>query len=231
MKNPGVVIVTGGAGALAASIIQTYAAAGAKLVLAGLHEKPLRERAEPLGGLAVAVDLTRADGAEKMAAEAIGRFGRIDALIHTAGGFGMAPAEAGDAALLEQMLDLNLRTLSHAVGAVLPQMLRQGDGFIAGISAGIIRSGGGAGMTAYAAAKGAVSSYLKALEAEVRERGVRVAIVYPGGAIDTPQNRAAMPGANPEHWVDPAEIAQALLFAGSRSVRGRMVELAIGSRG
>ena len=86
-------------------------------------------------------------------------------------------------------------------------------------------------MTIYAAAKAAVSTYLRALESEVRASGIRVAVVYPLATIDTPQNRLYMPGANPRTWVDPDEIGHALLFAATRGPRGSLVELAVSVRG
>jgi len=57
---------------------------------------------------------------------------------------------------------------------------------------------------------------------------VRVAVVYPLAAIDTPGNRREMPDADPRSWVNPAAIAEALLFAATRGPRGRLTELPIG---
>ena len=227
----GVYIVTGGAGAVAGPVARVFHAAGARLALVGREEALLRQRAEPLGALAIAADLTSPEAAERAVGETERVFGRVDGLIHTAGGFEMAPAGESDPALYDRLFDTNMRTLFCAVHAVLPRLLGQRDGFIAGFSAGVVRTGGGAGMTIYAAAKAAVSAYLRALESEVRSSGVRVAVVYPLGAIDTPRNRRDMPGADPRGWVDPEEIGHALLFAATRGPRGALVELAIGARG
>jgi NAD(P)-dependent dehydrogenase (short-subunit alcohol dehydrogenase family) len=230
IETDGVYIVTGGAGSLAGAIAQVFHQAGARLALAGPHAAPLEERAGPFHALAIEADLTSDDQAARMAAAVETAFGRIDGLICTAGGFDMAPARESGFDLYQRMCDLNLRTLVCSVQAVLPRLLHQRSGFIAGISAGIIRSGGGAGMTAYAASKGAVTAYLHALDAEVRGSGIATAIVYPLGAIDTPPNRRAMPGQDPGNWVDPIEIANALLFAATRGARGDLTELAIGVR-
>jgi NADP-dependent 3-hydroxy acid dehydrogenase YdfG len=227
----GVYIITGGAGAVAGSVARVFHAAGARLALVGRDESALRQRAEPLGALALGADLASPEAAEHAFGETLRVFGRIDGLIHTAGGFEMAPADESDAALYDRLFDMNMRTLFCAVHAVLPQLLSQRDGFVAGFSAGLVRTGGGAGMTVYAAAKAAVSAYLRALESEVRSSGVRVAVVYPLGTIDTPRNRLDMPGADPRGWVDPEEIGQALLFAATRGPRGALVELAVGVRG
>jgi NADP-dependent 3-hydroxy acid dehydrogenase YdfG len=163
-------------------------------------------------------------------AAALSTYGRVDGLIHTAGGFRMAPAHQADPGLYDRLFDMNVRTLVNAVGAVLPHLLARSDGFVAGFSAGIVVAGGGGGMTVYAAAKAAVSQYLRSLEREVRASGVRVAIVYPLAAIDTPQNRRDMPDADPAAWIDPDEIAALLLVAATRGTRGSLTELAIGVR-
>jgi NADP-dependent 3-hydroxy acid dehydrogenase YdfG len=231
IRANGVYIITGGAGPVAGSVARVFHAAGAKLALVGHDEVTLRQRAEPLGALAVAADLTSAEAAGRAVTETVRVFGRVDGLVHTAGGFQMAPADQSDAALYDRLFDMNMRTLFCAVRAVLPPLVEQRDGFIAGFSAGLVRTGGGAGMTIYAAAKAAVSAYLRALESEVRSSGIRVAVVYPLAAIDTPQNRRDMPAANPRAWVDPDEIGHALLFAATRGPRGALVELAVGVRG
>jgi NADP-dependent 3-hydroxy acid dehydrogenase YdfG len=126
------------------------------------------------------------------------------------------------------MLDLNLRTLFTASRAVLPHFVNRGAGFLAGFSASPawMRSGGG-GMSLYAAAKGAVTAYLHAVDDEFGARGIRTAIVYPLGVVDTPANRRAMPDADPSAWIDPAEIAAALLFAATRGPHGKLTELPI----
>jgi NAD(P)-dependent dehydrogenase (short-subunit alcohol dehydrogenase family) len=231
LTNRGVFILAGGAGAVAGAVGEVFHEAGARLVLAGPNESGLKPRADRWSALAVTADLSSAEGARLVVEETLRTYGRMDGLIHTVGGFAMAPAAETSEELFHRMMGLNVRTLFCTVRAVLPHLLRQGDGFIAGISAGLALGAGGAGMTAYAAAKGAVRGYLRALADEVRPQGIRVAVVYPMGAIDTPQNRQAMPGQDPAGWIDPLEIGRALLFASTREVRGDLQELVLGVRG
>jgi len=226
----GVYIITGGAGAIAGAIAEVFTAAGARVVLADLPESAVARRAVELGAQAVEADLGTLGGAERMVAEAAGLFGQVDGLIHTVGGFAMAPAHRADMVHFDLMLDSNLRTLFCAVRAVLPELLARRSGFLAGISSSVVVEGGGAGMAVYAAAKGAVASFLHAVEAEVGGQGVGVAVVYPYGPVDTPRNRAEMPGVDPSAWVDAQEIGHALLFAATRSPRGRLVRLEIRPR-
>jgi len=231
LRTSGTYVITGGGGALAGVVAEVFAKAGASLALVDLNEERIRGRAESLGGMALGADLRTLAEAERMVAAVTQRFGRIDGLIHTAGGFAMAKAHESDEALYDRMFDVNVRTLFCTVRAVLPAMLESDDGFVAGISSSAAWQGGAAGMTLYAAAKGAVALYLRSLEKELRGTGIRVGIVYPMSPIDTPANRRDMPDADPEKWVDPTEIAGALLFAATRSRRGRLFELPITATG
>jgi NAD(P)-dependent dehydrogenase (short-subunit alcohol dehydrogenase family) len=178
--------------------------------------------------VAIAADLGSPDATAEMAAEARRALGGIDGLIHTTGGFAMAPAHQLDMALYDRMLDLNLRTLVVAVGAVLPALIEQGRGFLAAFAAGPAwHRSGGAGMSVYVAAKAAVTGYMHAVQEETGPHGISTAVVYPMGVVDTPANRAAMPEADPAEWIDPQEIGRALLFAATRGPRGRLGELPI----
>jgi len=230
LRTDGVTIITGGGGAIAGAIAAVFAAAGARLALVDLDEAGVRARAETFGALALGADLTSAAAAAAMVAAVHDRFGRVDALIHTAGGFAMAAAHESSDELYDRMMTVNLRTLFCATRAVLPSFVGQGGGFIAGFSSGVVWEGRGApGMSVYTAAKAAVTFFLRSVEQEYRARGISAAVVYPLGAVDTPANRAAMPAADPTTWVDPAEIGNALLFAATRGPRGRLAELAIGA--
>jgi len=232
VSGGGVYVVTGGAGALAEAVAGRFAAAGARLVLVDRAAEALRERAAACGAVPLAADLAEADEAAAMAAEVEGSVGPVAGLVHLAGAFAAAPAADAGRELYDRLFDANVRSLVNAVRAVLPPMLARGDGFVAGVSSNVVWDGAGAASLAlYAAAKAAVAFYLRSLEREVRGAGVRVAIVYPLAAIDTPANRRAMPDADPAGWVDPAAIAEALLFAATRGPRGRISELPIGSTG
>ena len=230
LESNAVVIVTGGAGALADAVAAVFGAAGARLVLVDRAGEALRERAAIHGAVPLAADLAEAAEAAAMVAGVEEQVGPVTGLVHTVGAFAKASAGAADPALYERLFDANVRTLVNATGAVLPGMLARGGGFVAGISSHVVWEGtGAASMSLYAAAKAAVAFYLRSVEREVRGAGVRVAVVYPLSPIDTPANRRSMPDADPAGWVAPAAIAEALLFAATRGPRGRITELPIGA--
>ena len=73
-------------------------------------------------------------------------------------------------------------------------------------------------MGAYAASKAAVLRLTESMSAELRERGINVNCVLPT-IIDTPENRAAMPTADPARWVAPADLAEVIAFLASDAAR------------
>jgi NAD(P)-dependent dehydrogenase (short-subunit alcohol dehydrogenase family) len=74
-------------------------------------------------------------------------------------------------------------------------------------------------MAAYSATKSAVMRLTESLADELRGERIRVNAVLPT-TIDTPQNRAAMPGANTSLWVQPSEVAEAMAFLLSGAASG-----------
>jgi NADP-dependent 3-hydroxy acid dehydrogenase YdfG len=228
LKTDGAYIITGGSGAVAAVVGKVFRAAGAGVALAGRNRDEVQERAASIGAVPLVADLTSLDEARHMVDEAQHALGGLDGLIHAAGGFEMVPAHLAEEGHFDRMFGVNMRTLFTATRAILPSLVARGRGFIAGFSTGAVWTGaGGPGMALYAASKAAVSTYLRSLEAEVRGHGIGVAIVYPIGSIDTERNRREMPDADRSAWIDPAEIATALLFACTRGPGGRLLELPI----
>ena len=92
-------------------------------------------------------------------------------------------------------------------------MLAAGGGKIVTVGAAAARQGM-ANMGAYCAAKSAVIRLTESMAAELRSRSINVNCVLPS-IIDTPQNRAAMPDADPADWVAPAKLAAVIAFLAS----------------
>lgn len=136
----------------------------------------------PDGASAVEVDLTRPEGAERLARAAIERLGGVDVLVHVLGG--SSSPGGGFTALTDAHwaaeLDLNLMTAVRLDRALLPQMLARGRGAVIHVSSIQRTLPLPESTTAYAAAKAALSTYSKALSKEVGPKGVRVNVVSPG---------------------------------------------------
>jgi NAD(P)-dependent dehydrogenase (short-subunit alcohol dehydrogenase family) len=217
------VIVTGAAGNLGGAVTQAFQAAGAKLVLVDRAADRLPRLFpdlvdSPNHFLATSVDLTKADAVETMVDETAKRFGRVDVLVNTAGGFRAGtPVHETPLETWDFMLNLNARTLFIASRAVIPHMLQQGSGSIVNVAARAALKGG-AKMAAYSVSKSAVVRLTESMAAELKKDGINVNCVLPG-TIDTPQNRQAMPNADHSRWVKPEAIADAILFLASDAAR------------
>jgi NAD(P)-dependent dehydrogenase (short-subunit alcohol dehydrogenase family) len=201
-------------------VAAAFAASGARLVLHDLQAKGLEAAfgAESDARLFIAADL--ADGAAVAAAveKARAKFGRIDVLCNIAGGFHMGPAvhETSDD-IFRRMMELNAGSVLRTARAVVPAMLEKGGGKIVSVAAmgGLT---GGAAMAAYAASKSAVIRLTEAMALELRDKNINVNCVLPS-TIDTPANRASMPGADFSRWVAPAALADVILFLASDAAR------------
>jgi NAD(P)-dependent dehydrogenase (short-subunit alcohol dehydrogenase family) len=149
---------------------------------------------------------------------AIERFGRIDVLCNLAGGFRMGDAvHDTPAATWDFLFDLNARTVLHMAQAVVPHMIERGGGKVVNVGAFAAQKGA-AQMGAYIASKSAVIRLTEAMAAELRELNINVNCVLPT-VIDTPENRAAMPDADPAHWVAPRDLASVIAFLASDAAR------------
>jgi len=229
MKLEGAYLVTGGAGAIAKPIVAKLAAAGAKVVVVDIDKGRADARAAEVGGLGVVADLTKASGAAAMVVAAEAAFGPVAGLVHTTGGFAMGPLAAASDSDYDRMFDLNVRTLFYAVRAVLPAMQAHQRGFVCGFSSEPGLTGAAPNSALYGASKSAVATLLHSLDRELSaEAGdIKVSVVYPMGAVDTPANRRDMPNFDPSGYIDPEDIADTIVHAAMRSGRGRLVDLAV----
>ncbi len=222
------IVVTGGFGALGSAVAETAARRGASVAaldFAATAPAGLAERLGPNGLLVGSVDLSLPHAAKRAVAEVLARFGRIDALLNIAGGFRWERiADAADAEAWDRMFAINLRTALNASRAALPYLLESGGGRIVNIGAQAAVHAS-EGMGAYAASKAAVHRLTESLADELKLKGVTVNAVLPS-IIDTPANRADMPGADFSRWVSPEDLAAVILFLASdeaRAVTGALI--------
>lgn len=221
------VLITGAAGNLGRALAEVLARAGARLVLVDREQDALQRAfgSADARRCLVSVDLLDAGQARDAVQAGLAAFGRIDGLCNLAGGFTMGETvhEAAPQTW-ERMHDLNLQTLLNMCRATVPSMIEAGSGSIVNIAANSARQGL-AGMGPYCLAKSGVIRLTETMSAELRDRGVRVNCMMPG-VIDTPENRASMPDADPAHWVAPAALADVIAFLlsdGARAIHGAAI--------
>ena len=214
------VIVTGAAGNLGRAVAKAFSDLGANLALVDLRREHL-ERAYAADNerqLLLPANLLEQKQVDDAVAKTIERFKRIDVLCNIAGGFKMGEAvhETTDETW-NFMLDLNARSVVHTVRAVVPKMLAAGGGKIVNMGAFSAQKGV-AQMAAYVASKSVVIRLTESMAAELREKNINVNCVLPT-IIDTPENRAAMPNADPRRWVAPEDLARVIVFLASQNAR------------
>jgi NAD(P)-dependent dehydrogenase (short-subunit alcohol dehydrogenase family) len=218
-----IVVVTGAAGNLGRAAALAFQSAGASLVLVDRAVDRLQRLYPDLAEaqnhlLATSVDMTDPASVETMVQTALERFGRLDVLANTVGGYhGGTPTNETSLEDWDRMLNLNARTAFLASRAVVSPMLTQGQGKIVHVASRAAERGRARSM-AYSVAKCAVVRLTESLSAEVKRKGINVNCVMPG-TIDTPQNRESMPDAKRDRWVQPEAIADVILFLASDAAR------------
>lgn len=217
-----ITLVTGAAGNLGRAVAAVLAAEGGTVVALDRVAEPLEAMVAGLPGAAhmplAGVDLGDAAACEEALARVMARFGRLDGVVHTVGGFDMAGIAEGGADLFERMFRLNLLTTVNLFRAAIAAMRPAGQGSLVAIGA-MAALKAPAQLAAYSASKSGVLRLVEAYAEEMKPAGLRVNAILPG-TIDTPQNRAAMPGADTSGWVMPAQLAAAAAFLLSPAASG-----------
>jgi NAD(P)-dependent dehydrogenase (short-subunit alcohol dehydrogenase family) len=214
------VFITGAAGNLGRAVANAFADRRANLVLADLDLEALKKAfgAEEERRLLLSANLLDQASVDAAAKKALERFGRIDVLCNIAGAFRMgAPVHETSDKDWNFLFDVNARSVLHAARAVVPSMIRNGSGKIVNVGAYAAQKGAAA-MGAYVASKSAVIRITETMAAELREKNINVNCVLPT-IIDTPENRAAMPKADPRRWVAPQDLAAVIAFLASDAAR------------
>jgi NAD(P)-dependent dehydrogenase (short-subunit alcohol dehydrogenase family) len=204
-----VIAVTGGFGSLGRAVVEGARMAGASVAAIDFAAAPAADDDVLRIG---AVDLADPGAAEQAFAKVLARFGRLDALVNVAGGFRWQTLADGPFNGWEQLFRMNVVTAASASKAALPHLVASGRGAIVNIGAnGAVKAA--AGMGPYAASKAGVHRLTESLAEEWKGK-VRVNAILPS-ILDTPANRADMPGADPATWVSLAEAAATILFLAS----------------
>ena len=221
------IIVTGGFGVLGQAVAEAFAAQGDKVARIDFAASP----AVPLAGALDigGVNLTDADATQAALDKVVAAQGGIDVLVNVAGGFTWETLEGGTIDTWAKMQAMNLLTNATISKLALPALKVADHGRIVNIGAGAAVKAG-MGMGAYTASKSGVHRLTEALAEELAGTGVTVNAVLPS-VIDTPTNRADMPDADFATWVQPASLAEVILFLASpaaRAVTGALVPVTRG---
>lgn len=193
-------LITGATGGLGSAVVERFAGAGWDVV--GVDRRPGEDREH--------VRFVEADLFDQAEVErAVAAAGtELQAVVNLVGGFAQGgrvhETPIGD---FERQFTLNLRPTYLVTAAAIPRM-SGGTVVCVGTRAALRAFPGAAG---YIASKAALLALVRALDAEYRDDGIRVNAVLPS-VIDTPANRASMPDADHDAWVQPSAIADVIHF-------------------
>jgi NADP-dependent 3-hydroxy acid dehydrogenase YdfG len=213
-------LITGASGGIGAAVARRLHDAGASVGL-------LSRRGDDLGlqrSLGVSCDVRDRSAVADATDAVVERFGRLDVVVANAGVGAYGPFLELDPELMEAMIDVNLKGTLYIAAATLQHLIDSGEGdFVALASVAGLRAF--PGEAAYNASKFGQVGFARALDHELRERGVRATCICPGGvktdfAIGTGRTEG-----DPEldGMLTADEVADVVLFAVTRPKRMRIL--------
>ena len=226
-----VAIITGASAGIGRASALALAGEGASLVLTARRKDRLETLAQEiarLGGKAAIVtgDAREEDTALRTVQAAQDTFGRIDILINNTGVGNYKNLVDTSAAEYDEMMDTNVRSTFVFTRHVVPVMKRQKSGTILMISsmAGVYGFGGEA---VYCMTKFAQVGFAQALDRELRESGIKVGAICPGGVkteFALGKGRTEE-GVRQSNMLDPEDVAAVVLLACTQSPKSRIIEV------
>jgi NADP-dependent 3-hydroxy acid dehydrogenase YdfG len=219
-----VAIVTGASGGIGAAVARQLAEQGVKLGLASRSGADL--------GLADAVampcDVRDPDQLDALTEATVDRFGRLDILVANAGVGAYGPFLDLSPEFLDEMIDVNLKGTIYAVRATLPYLIESGEADIVTLAS----EAGRRGLpyeAVYCASKFGQVGFTRALDHELREKGIRCTNVCPGGvatefALEPGRGRTTDVLAG---MMSADDVAEVVMFVLTRPRNHRILETAL----
>jgi uncharacterized protein len=226
------VLVTGGSSGLGRVIAEGFAAAGAKVAIVGLEAEAVRKAAAEMQSagrdvLGIHANITQQPDVDRLMAETLARFGRLDVLVNNAGRSMRGKVLDTTPEQFRDLMELNLVALVRCTRAAVPHLLQQ-RGHVVNIGSLAAKSAA-RWVGAYPATKFAVAAYSQQLRLELEPAGLHVLLVCPGpierkdarlyplaGLEDVPES-ARKPGAGVRvSTIPPERLSRAILRACER---------------
>lgn len=226
-------LVTGGGSGIGQATAVRFAAAGARVAIAGRREAMLAETARRIreaGGecLPIPADVTREEDARRMVDQAATRFGGLDVLVNAAGIIGSGSVESTTMGEWDRMFDINLRSVFRLVQIALPHLEKR-PGAIVNLSS-VTGTRAFPGILAYCVSKAGVDQLTRCLALELAPKGIRVNGINPGvvvtelhraGGMDEGRYAAFLERGKETHPLGrvgrPEEVAELALFLAADS--------------
>jgi 3-oxoacyl-[acyl-carrier protein] reductase len=210
VENPGVLILTGAASGIGRCAAESLAKRSRILALVDSNAEALAEverkcRQESPETKAFVCDVTDAGAVQRTYEKIQNEMGAVGVLVNCAGIGKHAPFLELQPEDWVRMFDVNVMGAVHFMRAVLPGMIAAKGGLVINVGSRMAVDPH-ANTTAYAASKGALLALTRALALEVKQYGVKLTLLAPGGAktnIATPKH---------EGYLDPEALADAIVY-------------------
>lgn len=175
------VVVTGGVTGIGGAASLGFAKAGARVLAQYFGGGEELKAIEAAGIKTIRLDLTEKGAPDKLIAEAMNLFGRVDVLVNNAGTLvGRTLLADLTDNFIDKVLDLNVRQVIHCTRLAANEMVKQKSGCIINVTSIAARQGSSPGGSVYGGAKGFISAFTKAMSKELVGQGIRVNAVSPG---------------------------------------------------
>jgi len=222
-------LVTGASRGIGAAAARALDQAGARVALVARSREDLVAVAGALthDPVIVVADLGEADAAAAVARQVLDAVGTVDILVNNAAAAARLATVDTDAAVIDELLAVNVRAPLLLIAALVPSMIERGAGSIINLSSvsGVV---GTPRRAAYAASKGALDAATRSLAIELGPSGIRVNSVAPGvvdtalwaknkaiaGVIETIEAQTPL-----RRWATPEDIADVIVFLASDAAR------------
>jgi len=206
-----IALVTGAGRGIGKAIAVSLAKSGCRLILAARTREQLDDVAKTIGNEAVVIptDLTRDDELDRLVEQSSNAWGSVDILINNAGWGKRAPVIRANVQDWDQTLRLNLRAPMILAQKLLPAMVAKGEGAVINMGS-VSGKSGEANGAAYSASKFGLIGFTQSLYEEVKEYGIKVAVILPG-YVDTPMI-PPVKNLDRSKMIQAADVAQAVLY-------------------
>ena len=212
-----VAIVAASSKGLGRASAEALAAEGCKVVMCSRNEDELRAAAEPIGALAVAMDITEADAPQRLVDAAVAEYGRLDIVVPNAGG--PPPARALDITdeQIAAAVNANLTSSVRLIRSALPHLEAQSWGRVCMITSYTVKQPA-PGLALSNLARTGLWAWTKTAAADLFPKGITVNMAAPGPhATDRMKQLAGT--MSPDGMGDPTDFGKVVAFLCSEPAR------------
>ena len=178
-----IVLVTGASAGIGRAAAVRFATRGARVLVHGRDPERTHKVADEVRGRPLVADLASPSDRQRLAADALDAFGRVDVLVNNAGFGYSGPVSAMPVDVIRRLIDVDLLAAIELTRSLLPGMVERNHGAICFVTS-IAGRVGVAGEAVYSATKAGLDAFAESLRAETARSGVGINVVVPG-VVDT----------------------------------------------